>query len=106
MITLTPVAIEKVKSILAYQEEARGLRISVTGTGCSGFQYQMKLDIESGPDDEILEMDGLKLFVDKQSLLYLNGSNIDFIESENGTGFKFDNPNEQASCDCGDTFEA
>ena len=106
MISLTPVAIEKIKSILADQEENRSLRIAVIGAGCSGFQYQMTLDKEPGINDEVLEMDGLRLFVDKQSLLYLNGTIIDYIEGENGTGFKFENPNAQTSCGCGETFEA
>lgn len=106
MITMTPVAINKVKSILAGQGENDGLRIKVTSAGCSGFQYRMTLEKESGGNDEILEMDGLKLFIDRQSLLYLNGTRIDYIEGENGTGFKFENPNAQASCGCGETFEA
>jgi len=106
MITLTPVAIEKIKSILADQEENKGLRIAVVGTGCSGFQYQMTLDKESGPDDETLDMDGFMLFIDKQSQLYLKGTRIDYIDNDNGSGFKFENPNEHASCGCGETFEA
>ena len=106
MITLTPVAIEKVKSILADQEEHEGLRIAVVSAGCSGFQYQMTLDKESGADDEVIEMDGLKLFIDKQSLLNLSGTKIDYIENAHGSGFKFENPNTQSSCGCGETFEA
>jgi len=106
MITLTPVAIDKVKSILADQEENKGLRITVVGAGCSGFQYQMTLDNKSAEDDEVFDMNGLKLFIDKQSLINLKGTSIDFIDSENGSGFKFENPNAQASCGCGETFEA
>ncbi|MBN2318211.1 MAG: iron-sulfur cluster assembly accessory protein [Acidobacteria bacterium] len=106
MITLTPVAIDKVKSILEGQEDNNGLRIKVVSAGCSGFQYRMTLEKESVEDDEVLEMDGLKLFIDKQSLLYLNGTKIDYIEGENGSGFKFENPNTQPSCGCGETFEA
>jgi iron-sulfur cluster assembly protein len=106
MITLTPVAIEKVKSILANQEDNSGLRISVLSAGCSGFQYQMTLEKESGTGDEVLDMNGLTLFVDRQSFLYLDGTRIDYIEGENGTGFKFENPNAQASCGCGESFEA
>jgi iron-sulfur cluster assembly accessory protein len=106
MITLTPVAIEKVRSILADQEENEGLRIAVVSAGCSGFQYQMTLDKESGADDEVIEMDGLKLFIDKQSLLNLSGTRIDYIENANGAGFQFENPNTQPACGCGETFEA
>ena len=105
MIFLTPVAIEKVKSILAEQGEDRGLRIAVLSSGCSGFQYKMTLDKEPGENDEILNMEGLKLFIDKQSLQYLRGTNIDYVDGKDGVGFKFENPNTQASCGCGESFE-
>jgi iron-sulfur cluster assembly protein len=106
MITLTPGAIAKVKSILAEHTEETGLRIAVAGGGCSGFQYQMTLDKDSRADDKILDMEGLKVFIDSRSLLYLNGTKVDYIEGENGSGFKFDNPNAKASCGCGESFEA
>ena len=106
MITLTPVAIDKVKSILSGQEEKDGLRIKVASGGCSGFQYRMSLEKESGSDDQILDIDGLKLLIDKQSLLYLNGTKIDYIENDSGSGFKFENPNTKSVCGAGETFEA
>lgn len=106
MINLSPGAIAKVKSILAERNEETGLRIAVIGGGCSGFQYQMTLDKEARSNDKILEVDGLKVFVDTQSLLYLDGTKVDYIESEDGSGFKFDNPNDIHSCGCGETFEA
>jgi iron-sulfur cluster assembly accessory protein len=106
MISLTPVAIEKIKSLLAGQEENEGLRIAVVSAGFSGFQYQMTLDKEPGADDEVIEMDGLKIFIDKKSFLSLRGTRIDYIENAQGAGFKFENPNTQSSCGCGETFEA
>ena len=106
MITLTPGAIAKVKSILADQNEQSGLRIAVVGGGCSGFQYQMTLDKEPNSDDKIMDMDGLKVFVDTRSLVYLNGTQVDYVDTPDGSGFKFDNPNAKASCACGETFEA
>ena len=106
MITLTPEAISKVKSILAERKEESGLRIAVVGGGCSGFQYQMTLDKEPRTDDEILDMEGLKVYVDTRSLMYLNGTKVDYVDGQNGSGFKFDNPNAKASCGCGETFEA
>lgn len=106
MITLTPEAISKVKSILAEQKEESGLRIAVVGGGCSGFQYQMTLDKEPKADDKIIDMDGLRVFVDTRSLLYLNGTTVDYVDGLNGSGFKFDNPNAKASCGCGESFEA
>jgi iron-sulfur cluster assembly accessory protein len=106
MLTLSPGAIEKVKSILAEHKDETGLRIAVVGGGCSGFQYQMTLDKEPTADDKVLDMEGLKVFVDARSVIYLNGTKVDYVEGQDGSGFKFDNPNAKASCGCGETFEA
>jgi len=106
MITLTPGAIAKVKSILEERHEEMGLRIAVVGGGCSGFQYQMTLDKEPRVDDKILDMEGLKVYVDTRSMLFLNGAKVDYVDGLNESGFKFDNPNAQASCGSGETFDA
>jgi iron-sulfur cluster assembly accessory protein len=106
MVTLTPVAIAKVKEILASRKEDAGLRIAVIGGGCSGLQYQMTLDRAAQSDDKVIDIEGLRIFIDTRSLLYLNGTQVDYIEGENGSGFKFDNPNDKASCGCGESFEA
>ncbi len=106
MITLTPEAISKVKSILADRKEESGLRIAIVGGGCSGFQYQMTLDKQQHEDDQVIEIDGLKVFVDTRSLPYLDGTKVDYIDGLNGSGFKFDNPNAKASCGCGESFDA
>jgi iron-sulfur cluster assembly protein len=105
MITLTPEAIAKVKSILAERKEESGLRVAVVGGGCSGFQYQMSLDKDPRGDDKIIDVDGLRVFVDTRSLLYLNGTKIDYVDAVSGSGFKFDNPNAKAACECGESFE-
>ena len=106
MITMTPEAVSKVKEILAERKEEAGLRIAIIGGGCSGFQYQMTLDREPQADDEIMDMEGLKVYIDSKSLLYLEGTTVDYVDSTNGSGFKFDNPNSKAACGCGETFEA
>jgi len=106
MLTLTTTAVEKVKSILTERGEEGGLRISVVGGGCSGFQYQMSLDKQANADDQIIEQDGLKLFVDSRSLLYLNGTRVDYVDGLTGSGFKFENPNSKGSCGCGESFYA
>ena len=106
MITLTPDAIAKVKAILAERKEDAGLRIAIIGGGCSGFQYQMTLDKEPQAEDDVMDMEGLKVFIDKKSLLYLNGTTVDYVNGANGSGFKFDNPNSKAACGCGESFEA
>ena len=106
MLTMTEAAVEKVKSILAERGEEGGLRISVVGGGCSGFQYQMSLDKAAGADDQVIEMSGLKVFVDTRSLLYLNGTRVDYVDGLTGSGFKFENPNSKGACGCGESFYA
>ena len=106
MLTMTEAAVEKVKSILAERGEEGGLRISVVGGGCSGFQYQMSLDKAANADDQVIEMSGLKVFVDTRSLLYLNGTRVDYVDGLTGSGFKFENPNSKGTCGCGESFYA
>jgi iron-sulfur cluster assembly protein len=106
MVTLTATAIDKVKQIMAERGEEGGLRIAVIGGGCSGFQYQMSLDGEANADDKVIELDGLKVFVDSRSSQYLDGTNVDFVDGLNGSGFKFDNPNARSACGCGESFNA
>jgi iron-sulfur cluster assembly protein len=106
MITLTPVAIAKVKAILSERKEEAGLRIAVIGGGCSGFQYQMTLEKESSEDDKVIDIEGLKIFIDTRSLLYLDGAAVDYVDGDNGSGFTFDNPNAKTECGCGECFEA
>ncbi|MBI4460185.1 MAG: iron-sulfur cluster assembly accessory protein [Acidobacteria bacterium] len=107
-ITVTPVAVSKVKEIMLQQEPLpAGLRIGVVGGGCSGFSYSMMFE-ENRTDemgmDKILEFDGLKVFVDQASLLYLENTEIDYIETLEGSGFKFSNPNVKSTCGCGSSF--
>jgi len=106
MITLTPVAIAKVKAILSERKEEAGLRVAIIGGGCSGFQYQMTLEKGSSEDDKVIDIDGLKVFIDSRSSLYLNGTEVDYVDGENGSGFTFDNPNAKDTCGCGECFEA
>lgn len=106
MLTLTQTAMDKVKAIMSERGEEGGLRIAVIGGGCSGFQYQMSLDMQASPDDQVIELDGLKVFVDKRSMLYLNGTKIDYVDGLSGAGFKFDNPNARSTCGCGESFNA
>jgi len=104
---LTPKAVVKVKEILAQQDpQPLGLRVSVVGGGCSGFSYQMNFENQTSTIDKTFEFDGLKVFVDQASLLYLNGTKIDYVESLEGSGFKFDNPNVRTTCGCGSSFSA
>lgn len=105
MLTLTDTAIGKVREILGQQEpRPAGLRIAVIGGGCSGFQYQMAFDNQANGSDKVIECDGLKVFVDQASLLYLDGTQVDYVETLEGAGFKFNNPNVRTTCGCGSSF--
>jgi iron-sulfur cluster assembly accessory protein len=108
MISLTPGALSKVKSILADREEPLGLRIAIVGSGCSGFQYRMTLEKDSREDDQVLDIDGVKIFIDAQSKVYLTGTQVDYVEARDGAGFTFENPNSQSDCGCDENgcFEA
>ena len=102
---ITPKAVSKVKEIITQQNPApAGLRVSVVGGGCSGSSYQMNFENESNGIDKVYEFDGLKVFVDQASLMYLKGTRIDFVESLEGAGFKFENPNVKSTCGCGSSF--
>lgn len=106
-VTLTANAIAKVKEIMATQNPVpAGLRLSVVGGGCSGFQYSMAFENGAGLMDKVFDMDGLKLFVDATSLMYLGGANVDYVETLEGAGFKFENPNVKSTCGCGSSFQA
>jgi iron-sulfur cluster assembly protein len=105
MINLTPVAVGKVKEILNQQTpQPAGLRVAVVGGGCSGFQYHMAFENQANGVDLSFDFDGLKVFVDQMSMMYLNGVEIDFVETIEGSGFKFSNPNVKSTCGCGSSF--
>jgi iron-sulfur cluster assembly accessory protein len=109
-ISLTSGAISKVKEIMGQQDPVpAGLRIGVVGGGCSGFSYSMMF--EEGADgnndlgmDKVFTFDGLKVYVDQASLLYLDNTEVDYVESLEGSGFKFSNPNVKNTCGCGSSF--
>lgn len=102
---LTDMAISKVKEVITQQSPApAGLRIGVVGGGCSGFSYQLGFESQPTPMDRVLEFDGLKVFVDQTSLMYLDGTEVDYIEALEGAGFKFNNPNVKSTCGCGSSF--
>ena len=107
MLTLTENAQKAISRFIQGSETpVEGLRISVTGGGCSGMQYGMALEERANIEDTVVEIDKLKVFVDPQSAPMLQGVTIDFLDSMEGSGFKFDNPNATASCGCGNPFSA
>lgn len=82
-----------------------GLRVFVSGGGCSGMQYGMALESEARPYDYVIEAHGIKVFVDPTSMMYVNGATIDYEDSLMGGGFKIENPNAVSSCGCGHSFK-
>jgi iron-sulfur cluster assembly accessory protein len=108
MISLTAVAATKVKGILEVEKENMqngGLRVYVQGGGCSGFSYGMVLD-EVAEDDQVFEMEGVKVIVDSMSLKHLENATIDYKEDLMGGGFAIKNPNAKSTCGCGHSFSA
>jgi iron-sulfur cluster assembly accessory protein len=104
-LNFTSTAIAKVKEIMAQQNPVpAGLRVGVVGGGCSGFSYSMSFENGAGMMDKTFDFDGLKVYVDATSLMYLKGVNVDYIETLEGAGFKFDNPNVKSTCGCGSSF--
>ena len=104
-VKLTDAAIGKVKEIMASQDPIpSGLRIGVVGGGCSGFQYSMSFENQSGMMDKVLKFDDLKVFIDATSAMYLNGCTVDYVETLEAAGFKFDNPTVKSTCGCGSSF--
>jgi iron-sulfur cluster assembly accessory protein len=104
-VTLSTSAIAKVREIMATQDPVpAGLRIGVVGGGCSGFQYSMSFENQSGMMDKVFNFDGLKVFVDATSVMYLNGCVVDYVETLEAAGFKFENPQVKSTCGCGSSF--
>lgn len=106
-INVSEKAAEEVKKILAKENmpaETAGLRVGVKGGGCSGFSYSMALAEAPSEDDKVFEDQGIRLFVDKKSYLYLNGTSLEFQDGLMGRGFVFNNPNAEKTCGCGSSF--
>jgi iron-sulfur cluster assembly protein len=107
MLTLTPSALSAVeKFIKGSDTPVAGLRIAISGGGCSGFQYGMRLEEAKAEDDVEVAVGGVKLLIDPFSAPMLDGVTVDFVDSLNGSGFKFENPNATSSCACGSSFSA
>ncbi len=106
MVTITPTAEEKIKELVneETEEEIVGLRIYVKGGGCSGYQYGMSFESKTEDDDTIIEKDGVKVIVDSQSAPMLNGAEVDYVDSLQGSGFAIKNPQAKSTCGCGESF--
>lgn len=106
MISLSPTATLKVKSLVEQNSvpATGGIRLGVKGGGCSGMSYVMEFAESVRPEDQVFEVEGIRLIVDEKSLLYLEGTELDYVEDVMGAGFEFKNPNVKRSCACGSSF--
>jgi iron-sulfur cluster assembly protein len=104
-ISLTPAAVDRVRALLASQgEHAVGLKLGVKPSGCSGFSYQLDFAREIEPGAEVVDIEGLKVVIEPRAMMYVLGTELDFVEDKLGAQFVFRNPNEKARCGCGESF--
>lgn len=107
LIKLTAGAAKKVTSLLSRQGRSHGvLRVAIVGGGCSGLQYKMDLQDAPASRDILVETNGVKVVVDPKSALYVTGSELDYVDALQESGFKVKNPNAATSCSCGESFSA
>ncbi len=105
LIHVTPAAADKIRELMAKEGDADyGLRMSVLAGGCSGFQYQMGLEETPTDNDQVFTSNGIQVFVDNKSALYLSGVQVDYKNGLMESGFNITNPNAQATCGCGQSF--
>jgi iron-sulfur cluster assembly protein len=103
-ISMTPAAADRVRSFLANRGKGIGLRVGVKTTGCSGLAYVLEFVDELNDDDAVFEQDDLKIIVDGKSLVYIDGTQLDFVKEGLNEGFQFNNPNVNGECGCGESF--
>ena len=105
-VTITEKAAKEVQRVMSEQKmpDATILRVGVVGGGCSGFSYSMSFENAGGMMDKTFDFEGLKVFVDATSITYLTGCTVDYLETLEGAGFKFENPQVKSTCGCGSSF--
>ena len=104
-ITLTQPSAERVKAFLANRGKGVGLRLGVKTMGCSGMSYVLEFVDEINPEDAVFEDEGVKVIVDQKSLVYIDGTELDYTKEGLNEGFKFNNPNVKDACGCGESFK-
>ncbi|MDK4685365.1 iron-sulfur cluster assembly protein IscA [Kingella negevensis] len=104
MITVTSNAATHIRNYLTKRGKGEGIRIGVKTSGCSGMAYTLEFVDEVQPEDTVFEQDGVKVFIDPKSLVYLDGTQVDYTKEGLQEGFKFENPNVKESCGCGESF--
>jgi iron-sulfur cluster assembly protein len=103
-ITITEAAADRVQNFLANRGKGLGIRLSVRTSGCSGMAYEMEFVDELEEDDQVFEDRGVRVVIDSKSLVYLDGTEVDYAREGLNEGFKFNNPNAKSECGCGESF--
>lgn len=106
MVTITDKAETKIRELMKEEQDVEGLRIYVRGGGCHGYQYGMAFESKVGEDDTIIEKGGIKVIMDPQSAPLLQGAEVDYVDSLQGSGFSIKNPQAKTTCGCGSSFSA
>jgi iron-sulfur cluster assembly protein len=105
LLSITPVALAQAKQLLVtHARQEAGFRVGVRGGGCSGLTYMLEFEDAARKGDQVVEFDGVRIFMDIKSQLFLAGTTLDYTKSLMDTGFKFVNPNAKRSCSCGESF--
>ena len=106
MITITPIAEEKIRELMRDEKDTIGLRVFVKGGGCHGYQYGMSFESKISDDDTVIEKGDVKLIMDSQSVPLLGDAEVDYTDSLQGSGFAIKNPQAKTTCGCGSSFSA
>ena len=105
LVSLTPTARDHVAALLDGHDEEAGLRLSLKKGGCAGMEYKLDILEQATPGDDVIEKDGVRLFIDPSAMLYLLGMQIDYEQTKLRSGFVFNNPNQVSACGCGESVE-
>lgn len=103
-ISMTQAAYAHVSKFLVNRGSGTGIRVAVRTTGCSGMGYVLEFSDAIDPEDQVFDIDGIKVIIDPKSLLYVDGTELDFVKEGLNEGFKFNNPNARSECGCGESF--
>jgi len=106
MVTISAMAEQKIKELIVEEKDAIGLRIYVKGGGCHGYQYGMAFESKVADDDTVIEKGGVQVIMDSQSAPLLQGAEVDYVDSLQGSGFAIKNPQAKTTCGCGSSFSA
>lgn len=104
-ITITPKAVDRIKTLMEQRgQDSAGIRVGVTKGGCNGLSYSIEYADEVNKYEDVVEQDGIRVIIDPKAILYLIGSEMDFVTEKMKSGFVFSNPNEKGRCGCGESF--